>query len=146
MSANPQQHLRERARLGAKDAFCSRRAFTLIEILITIFIIALALLLYQGALSAVFLGRNAGDQEIALRIATRKLEEVRALGYASIPADGPFSDAQLASLRNATTALSSTDVSLKTKEVTITILWQEPHASASSTVTLATRITQIGGL
>jgi uncharacterized membrane-anchored protein YitT (DUF2179 family) len=114
-------------------------------VITTLFIIGLVLVLYQAALGKVKMIQYAKNQEIALRVANNKIEELRAGGYANLPASGSFSDSQLNSLSNCTVNMAITDYNADTKQVLINIEWQEPNSSLKN-ISLATLITKTGGL
>lgn len=120
--------------------------FTLIEALITIFIIGIAFLLYYSAMRNTYLSRDARDEEIALHIAAGKMEDLRAGGYAALPSSGSFSDSQLSSLPSSAASMTIADYNAQTKEVTVTVSWTEPAVGTSRNVTLSTLITNTGGL
>ncbi len=126
-------------------AYRFKPGFTLVEIVVTLGIIAAALAVYAATIYTVFLTRDAKDQEIALRIADNELEGLRALGYAGLPASGSFTDSQLSSLNASAATITVTDFNSKTKKVTVTVSWQEP-GKGSRVVTLSTLLTQTGGL
>ena len=107
-----------------------QRGFSLLEIIITIAIIGMILLLYQIFLSNLFLSRDAKNQEIALRIANNKIEELRAVGYDSLPSSGVFFDTQLNLLSQSSAAMTITDFNADTKQVLVTIQWFEPTSPA----------------
>ena len=114
--------------------------------LVTLFIVGLILVLYQQALGTVRLVRYANDQEIALRVASNKMEELRSGGYIALPASGSFSDAQLNSLENCSADMAITDYSTETKEIVITIQWRQPPSTSMRNISLTTLITKTGGL
>ncbi len=113
---------------------------------ITLFIIGVILLLYQVSFNNLLLSRNIKDQEIALRVANNKIEALRAEGYDTLPASGSFSDSQLDSLPGALATMTITDFNTDTKQIIITIQWQEPGIAIPQTLSLATLITKTGGL
>lgn len=119
---------------------------TLIEALIALLIMGGMLVLFQIATQQVPLSRQTSNEDTALRVARTKIESVRALGYANIPASGTFSDPTLTTLPSATATLTVSEYNVKTKEVEVTIVWREPNASSDSTVSLTTLITEAGGL
>jgi prepilin-type N-terminal cleavage/methylation domain-containing protein len=123
-----------------------QRGFSLLEIIITIAIIGMILLLYQIFLSNLFLSRDAKNQEIALRIANNKIEELRAVGYDSLPSSGVFFDTQLNLLSQSSAAMTITDFNADTKQVLITIQWFEPTSPTPKTISLTTLVTKVGGL
>ena len=120
--------------------------FSLIEVVITLFIIGVIFVVYQAALNGLFLTRNAKDSEIAVRIATHKMEELRAIGYANLPASGSFTDTLLSSLPQSSASMTISDYNLKVKQVKVTVTWREVRTSVSHSVVLDTLISQVGGL
>lgn len=116
------------------------------EIFITLFIIGVIFLLYQAASSNLILGRNTKDQEIALRVASNKMEELRAGGYGALPTSGSFSDSQLSSLPGGSAIMTITDFNTNTKKIIITVQWREPGISTPQNFSLTTLITKVGGL
>jgi len=124
----------------------SSPAFSIIEALAALFIVGVILALYQVSFSTVLLSRSAKDQEIALRVANNKMEELRAGGYAALPTSSSFSDSQLSSLASSSANMVITDLNTKTKQIIITVRWQEPGSSSPLTISLTTLITKVGGL
>ena len=132
--------------LKSKKKQNSNSGFSLLEVLVTIFFIGLILVLYQSVLSKVRLIRYVDNQEIALRVANNKIEELRAGGYSALPASGSFSDSQLNILSSCTAAMAITDFNATTKTVVITIEWQQPPSTSVRNILLTTLITKTGGL
>ncbi|MBU6490898.1 prepilin-type N-terminal cleavage/methylation domain-containing protein [Patescibacteria group bacterium] len=122
------------------------RGFSLIEVIVSIFIVGIMLLLLQAIIYSGVLVRTSKSQGIALAIARNELESLRAGGYAALPSSGSFSDSLLSSLPNATTTLIVKAYNEKTKQVTANVIWMDAGSAASSTVSLSTLITQTGGL
>ena len=116
------------------------------EIIVTLLIIGVILLLYQASLNNLFLSRDAEHQEIALRLANNKIEELRAGGYDALPGSGSFFDTQLGLLPGGAATMAVSEFNTNTKKIIITVQWQEPGISASRTLSLTTLITKIGGL
>jgi prepilin-type N-terminal cleavage/methylation domain-containing protein len=123
-----------------------KRGFSLIEVIVTLMIAGFALVLFQTALGKTKLIQYAKNQEIALRVANNKIEELRAGGYSALPSTGSFSDAQLNDLPNVSASMAITDFNDDTKQVVITIQWQDPPSVSLKTVSLATLVTKTGGL
>lgn len=122
------------------------RGFSLIEVTITIFIFGILLLLLQAVLQSNVLVRTTKSQGIALTIVRNELEILRAGGYATLPPSGSFSNNLLSTIPSATTTLTVSTYNAATKQVTASVIWREPGASTSSTVSLTTLITHTGGL
>lgn len=121
------------------------RGFSYIEIVVAVGIVGVCLVASEALVRAVPLERVTHDEDLAVTIANDELGALRAAGYGSLPASGAFSNSSLASLPSGTGALAVTDYNAKTKQVVVTVSWQEPSASSRS-VTLSTLITQTGGL
>ena len=124
----------------------SYRGFSLIEVIVAIFIVSVLLVLFQALLQNTAAARASKSQGIALSIAQDEIERVRAGGYAAVPASGSFSNSLLAALPASVAAIATSDYNAKIKSVVVTVSWQEPGRSASSTVSLSTLIAKAGGL
>jgi len=124
----------------------NQTGLSILEIIISLFLIGVVLILYSGSLNSVMLTSNAGDQELALRIANNKIESLRAGGYAAVPTSGSFSDSLLSSLPSGQATLTTSDYNSKTKQVDVLVSWTERGTSKSHNVSLTTLITQTGGL
>lgn len=124
----------------------SARGFSFIEIMVALFIMSMMLLLFQAVLRSGMLVTSTQNQDTALTIARNEIEKVRAEGYAAVPASGSFSDTLLTTLPSGSAALTTSVYNAKTKSVTVSVSWQERNKTASSSVSLSTLITQIGGL
>lgn len=132
------------------DEILARRApqkssggFSLIEIVVAIFVIGATVGLYAAALRTFSVTKTAGHESVALRVAEGKLEVLRTLGYAALPGSGSFADPQLASLPSATGTIAVSAFNAKTKQIVVSVSWRE---AGTSTVSLSTIITQTGGL
>ena len=121
------------------------RGFTLIEILIAVFLIASLVALYGAALHSTTLTKNARYEGIAMRIAQGKLDDLRAGSYAALPESGEFSDTQLGMLPASGATMTVADYNSKTKRVTVTVSWQAQNSPARD-YSLTTLITEIGGI
>lgn len=128
-----------------KSRVIHQEGSSLIEVLITLLIIGVIAVFYDAALRSNMVTRNAKAKDLALRIATHQMEGLRAGGYAALPASGPFSDSLLSDLPSGSATMSISDYNAKTKQVSLTVSWIEP-AGGTHAVSLATLITQVGGL
>ncbi len=122
----------------------TQSGFTLVEVLVTIFIVGALIALLSATISLTSLIRDSKYSDIALRIATHKLENERARGYASTT-PGAFSDSLLSLLPGGTATSSVTNFNAKTKHVTVTVTWIGAGSSTRSQ-SLNTLITEVGGL
>ncbi|MFA6193490.1 MAG: type II secretion system protein [Parcubacteria group bacterium] len=129
-----------------KSKINNNLGFSLLEVFITLMIAGFALVLFQTALGKTKLVQYAKNQEIALRVANNKIEELRSGGYSALPSTGSFFDSQLNDLPNSSANMAITDFNDDTKQVIITVQWQDPASTSSKTVSLATLVTKTGGL
>lgn len=120
------------------------RGFSLIEVVISIFIVGIMIFMSNAILLGSPLIQNAKNQDIALKIVVNEMEGLRALGYSSLPASGPFSDDLLTSLPSGSANIIVSDFNEDTKKVVATVEWTEKGTQKS--VSLSTLITKIGGL
>lgn len=119
--------------------------FTLIEVLITIFVVGVLVALYGVGVMTTSLTREAAHQDIALHAASQQLESLRMGGYAALPASGSFSNTQITQLPSGSGAMTVSALNAKTKQVVVTVSWQE-GSRGSRSVSLSTYITETGGL
>jgi prepilin-type N-terminal cleavage/methylation domain-containing protein len=120
--------------------------FSLLEVVVTVFIAGLILLVYQASSNIILLSRNAKNQEIALVIANNKIEELRAGGYGALPVSGSFSDSQLSLLPGGFGELVVNDFATNTKEVIATVYWQNNGGNGQMEVSVPTLMASGGGL
>ncbi len=120
--------------------------YSIVEVLITLFIISAILLLYESALQSVALSENTKNQEIALRIAKNKLESLRGAGYDALPASGTFTDTSMSTIPSGAGSISVVDYNTKLREVDVTVTWRRKGASTDSSIVLTTLVSKIGGL
>lgn len=122
-----------------------RRGFTLIEMLIALFIMSVTATFVTVVTGTIKVTRDATYENAAFRIADNKLEELRAGGYATLPESGSFSDPALTALPQGVASTSVTDLNAKTKQVSAGISWRGADGMARF-VSLTTLITESGGL
>lgn len=122
------------------------RGFSLLEVVVSVFIIGMMLLLLQAIARSGALIHNSRNKTVALTIARNEIDVLRSGGYAALPSQTTFYDALVSSLPSATTTLSITAYNTTTKQVVVGVRWQEPGLTASSSLSLTTLITQNGGL
>lgn len=89
--------------------------------------------------------RDSAFENSAFHIADNKLNELRALGYAALPASGAFSDPQLVGLPQGAASTTVTTWNAKTKHVVVGVSWLGT-GSTTRMVSLTTLMTESGGL
>jgi hypothetical protein len=128
-----------------KKQIVQPNGYSMIDVVISLFVIGVVLMIYAAASNTVVLNRNAKHQDLALRIANSQLEDLRHTAYNSLPASGSFTHALLGSLPSSAASMTITDYNQSTKQLVVTVTWQEPGNSNTRTVTLSTLKTR-GGL
>ena len=101
------------------------RGFTLIEILISVFILGAIAVVYVTATNTLSLTREVREKDIALRIIDKKLESLRAAGYAGVGSSGSFSDDLLSTIPNSSASTTISSYNANIKQVDVSVGWQE---------------------
>jgi len=117
----------------------------LIEMLISVFILSITVAFVTVMAGTIAVSRDSAFVHNAFRIADNKLDELRAGGYAALPASGPFNDPGLADLPQGSASTTITVWNAQTKKVTADVSWQSADG-AQRAVSLTTLITESGGL
>lgn len=121
-----------------------QKGFTVIEVVVSLFMLGVVVLVYAAANNTLILNRIAKHQQLAYRIAENELESLRATPYASLPSSGSFVDSSLSNLPNGSGNITVSAYDSKTKQVAVTVAWTEQVSSTSKAVTLTTLINQWG--
>lgn len=120
------------------------KGFSIIEIIISLFIVGLLFVMYQSSVNVLAINEFSKHREQALRIAHAKIEELRAVPFGSIPVSGSLEDPILDLLPAGSAELSVIDASGSLKQVTVTVFWQERKAAGGSKIELSTLISKNG--
>jgi len=128
-----------------KNKSLDNLGFSIIEVIISVFIIGVMLVVYGRLNDTVSVNQEVEHQEVALRIARNQIEVLRAVPYNSLPATGAFTDPMLAQLPQGSAGVSNTAFNDGIKNITVTVSWTDISDSTSRSVSLATLISQ-GGL
>ena len=120
------------------------RGFTLIEVIVSIFILGIVIVLSGAVIGTIQTTRDEVNENIAMRIASTNLDALRATGYANVVASSTLYDTQLTKLPSATASSTISDYNAKTKQVTVGVSWLASRGTKY--VTLTTLITSVGGL
>ena len=123
----------------------NRRGFSLIEVIVSIFVLGTMLVFFASSFSVNRLSRDMQRQDIALRIIKQKMEELRALTYTGLPANGTFSNSLLSSLTNGVGSTTVSDYSATLKQATVGVSWNE-STSTIRYLSATTIIGKVGGL
>ena len=118
--------------------------YSIIEVLISLFIVGMMLVLYSAASQSVVLNGNVRHQELAKDIAVTEMEDLRSAGYGALPASGAFTSPLLTTLPGGQASLTVNAYNANTKEVIVAVSWVEAGGSTTHTVTFDTLINQNG--
>ena len=127
-----------------RNGVCASRGFTIMEVLVSIFVLASTLAIYTTASMTTRVTRHAKYQDAALRIAESEIENLRSLSFGSLPASGPIVSTELDALPGGTGTRTITEYNTETKQANVNISWQEANMPRS--IELDTLITETGGL
>ena len=122
----------------------TQSGFSLLEVPISLFIIAVMLLVYAAASNTLMLNRNSREADLANYIAVSEMEDLRDAGYANLPASGPFAHQLLNQLPSGAAAIVVNDYNNDTKEVVVTVSWKDPGSFAEHSAVLTTLINKYG--
>lgn len=105
----------------------NNQGFTLIELVVTIGLMAVTLFSYFVVLQTIAANRFLQHQTLAYQVALKKVEELKSLPFASLPAGGSFTDSALSVLSQPQASLTISDYggSAQLKEATVIISWRE---------------------
>lgn len=122
----------------------SGKGFSLIEVVVSIFVIGVMIVASAALLGGVPASRLARNQSIALTVAQNQIESLRAAGYAALPASGPFSDTELSALSSGAGSIAIAAYDARTKRIDVSVSWEEE--AGPQAITLTTLIAETGGL
>ncbi len=123
----------------------SQKGFSLLEIVVSIAVIAGLFMLYTAVINNISLSKTIKQRDVALKIASHEIEGLRAGGYSSLPSTGSFTDSNLSSLLSGAGTVTVSNYNSKTKQIVVTVLWTD-FSGNSQSVSLSTLILQSGGL
>lgn len=122
--------------LGAKRLAAGLRrnfgaGFTFVEALIVTALLAVTMAVFLAGLFAVNANITVTRNTIASEVALRRMEQLRATSFSSLPSSGPFTDPSLLKLPSATATLTVQDYlgTSSMKQVLINIAWRDGRAT-----------------
>jgi len=113
--------------------------FTLIEGVVSLFMIAVMLVLYSAALNTLTLTRKLRYENVAYHIANKQMETLRNTVFASLPTSGTISDALLSQIPSGAGDFTTSDYGSfsNVKEIVVTVTWNDGLAREVVLQTLA---------
>ena len=121
-----------------------KHGFSLIEILLSIFIIIALISVLLTTSASYYQTHRSNLQQLAMSIASKQMETLRNTDFASLPATGSFTDSDLSKLPQATTTRTITNYQSnpKIKLVTLKVNWVESQVTKN--IQLETLISETG--
>jgi prepilin-type N-terminal cleavage/methylation domain-containing protein len=121
-----------------------QEGYSLIEVVICLFMIAVLLVLYASALNIVAITRKLRYENVAYHIANKQMEALRGISYADLPASGTISDSLLSEIPTGAGnfTVASYPAHNNMKEIIVTVTWTDP---VSKQIVLKT-LTGLGGI
>lgn len=112
---------------------------SLIEVIISMGMLAVLLILYAGALNIVAHTKKLKYENLAYHVASKQMEELRATPFASLPASGSISDAMLSQIPSGNGTFTTADYASYSgmKEITVTVTWNDGKSKQFQLKTLA---------
>ena len=103
------------------------RGFSLIEIVLALFLVMALLSILFTSTGTYIHSRNSNLQSIAAKIASREIENLRNTDFGSLPGTSSFSDSDLTKLPSGTTnrTVSNYQSDVDIKQITVIIGWTE---------------------
>ncbi|HTL39257.1 MAG TPA: prepilin-type N-terminal cleavage/methylation domain-containing protein, partial [Methylomirabilota bacterium] len=117
----------------------SDSGMSLIEVVITMFLLSVLLVFYVAALNTVAISRKQRYEDIAYHVANTQMEILRNTPFASLPPSNTFSDSQLSLIPSGAANYTISDYSGFTgmKEIVVTVAWNDGTSKQVDLKTLA---------
>ncbi len=122
----------------------TQAGFSIIEVLITIFIIGVTLVMFQMVSNSVMLNKYNKYKEVALRVAEDQIQDLRTTAYASLPSSGSFNNSLLSTIPQGAGSMTLTQIDTGLTQATVTVSWVNPEPSGAQQVVLSTYLWQYG--
>lgn len=122
----------------------NQSGFSIVEVVLTLFIIGVTLLLFQMVSNTVVLNKYNRYKEIALRIAENEVQVLRTTNYANLPSSGSFSDSLLSTIPQGTGTITISQIDTGFSQATVTVTWRNPTSTSNQQIVLSTYLWQYG--
>jgi hypothetical protein len=112
---------------------------SLIEVVVSIFMIFVLVVFYASALNTVALNRKLRYENLAYHIANKQMETLRNTSYNSLPPNGVIVDTQLSQIPSGAGSFTVTDYPgySGVKEIVVTVTWNDGINKQTELKTLA---------
>lgn len=110
-----------------------RKGFSLIEVIIALAMTVLTVTIFGAVLNSLPLTKHARNQNLAYHMAAKKVEELRNIDFASLPASSSFTDPGFADLPGASGSFTIVNYggSSSIKRLIVTVSWAESGVTKS---------------
>ena len=108
----------------------SEDGLSLIEFAVSMFMIAVLLVLYASSLNTVLASKKLRMENVAYHVANKQMEDLRATAYASLPASGTITDPLLAQIPSGAGSFTVASYPGFTgmKQIIVTVTWNDGKA------------------
>lgn len=103
---------------------------TIIEVLVSLFIIGGLIVLYAASFNMIALTKTLKNENLAYHIASKKIEDLRNTTYASLPPSGTFTETDLNQLPSSSANFTISNYSTYNgmKEIVVNVNWNDGKA------------------
>lgn len=117
----------------------SQKGMSLIEVIISMGLISILLFLYISSMNIVAHTKKLRYENLAYHAANKKMEELRATAFTSLPTSGTISDSMINQIPSGNGSFTVTDHPSFTglKELTVTVTWNDGKSKQVQLKTLA---------
>jgi len=124
----------------------NQAGMSLIEVIVSVFVMAAMVVLYIAALNVNAMTRRMRHENLAYHIASKKMEEIRNTPYGSLPASGSFIDPLMSELPHSagtiTVAVANPGVDIA--DVTVEVTWNNNAPGGGRSYRLQTIVSPEG--
>ena len=118
----------------------SEQGFSLIEIIVSLFLILVLFSLCLFEVSTLNISRKQRYENIAYHVANKQMEDLRATPFLSLPSSGTISDPQLSQIPSGAGSYTVADYAGYSgmKKIIVTVTWNDGNSNSVAMQTLAT--------
>jgi hypothetical protein len=103
----------------------NQKGISIIEVIVTMFMLAVILVFYVSALNLVALTKKLKREDYAYHIANKQMEALRNTPYANLPVSGTINDTMFSNLSSGSGSFTVTSYPsmMGLKEAVVTVTW-----------------------
>lgn len=112
-------------KIRSPQFYTGGKGISTVEVILSLFIISAALVVYSSSLNLVRLTKSTKYQDIAYHAAIKKIEDLRNTPFSSLPASGSFSDPNFLLLPSGSGQITVTNQASDLTQVQVLVTWSE---------------------